>query len=375
MKNKVLTGLVVIVVVLIGIGLMATRAEETTQVGQKITIGVIETLSGPAAFYGTETQKGVDLAIDVLQEEYADYSFKVYHQDAEFTPKGAIDAYAALKQAHDLDVLLTQASTVSVAIQPLAHEDELFHVALVTSALAFSTPNDYSFRASAMSIDEAEPMARFMEEQQFERVAVLYFQNELGVSMVASLKEALAAEYPNAEIVIEEGFAPTEQDFRTILTKVKAEDPDAVYVAALGGNIATILNQSQELALDTQFLSFRIAEDPTVLDVAKENANGMVYTYAFDAESKDEMLQDFVRRFEKKYGVMPNGYNAEAYMGTYLVGTAFVECKKDYACIADYLERAEGHKTIFGDVLFDENGDISHEFFLKEVKDGAFLRQ
>ncbi|MDA8611484.1 ABC transporter substrate-binding protein, partial [Candidatus Pacebacteria bacterium] len=347
---------------------------ETTNTGEKITFGVVETLTGNAAFYGTQTQKGIDLAVDYLRETYPDYDFDLYHQGAEATPKDGIDAYNSLKQQYDLDVVLTQSSPVSFAVQPIIKEDGLFQMAITASANSFSTPDDLSFRVSALTSDEAYPMVNYIAEKGYKKLAILYFQNEVGVSMSESLISSINEVSPETEIVLNEGFAITEQDFRTLIAKTKEKNPDAVYLAGVGSNIGNILNQSKELGLETNFLSFRIAEDPTLLDVAGENADGIVYTYGFDNQDAKPLVKNFVNKFKEKYGVLPDGYNAESFMGMRLTGEAFRTCGKDYQCVSDFLTREEGHDSIFGKVNFDENGDISHEFFLKTVENGEFVR-
>lgn len=369
---------IVVLVVLIALILIAVAVSKdkktpiTTE--EKITFGAIESLIGNASFYGEQTQKGIDLAVAYIKETYPDYDFELYHQGGEATPKDGIDAYNSLKQQYDLDAVITQSSPMTFATQPIIKEDGLFQMAITASADSYSTPDDLSFRVSALTSNEAGPITAYIKEKGYKKLAILFFQNEVGVSMSESLIKTISSESPETQIVLNEGFSPTEQDFRTLIAKVKAENPDAVYLAGVGANIGNILNQSKELGLETNFLSFRIAEDPNILKIAGDNANGIVYTYGFDNENPDILVQDFVKMFEQKYGFVPDGYNAEAFMGMRLTGEAFRICGVDYHCVSEFLRREEGYKTIFGTVHFNSDGDIAHEFFLKTVKDGEFVK-
>ena len=372
MKKYIWGSIILVIVILTIIATPEDKGPSSTE--QKVTFGVIETLTGNAAFYGTQTQKGVDLAVEYLKETYPDYDFDLYHQDSEFTPKGGVDAYNALKQQHDLDVVITQSSPIAIAIKSLVKNDGLFQMALTAAATSYSSPGDFSFRGGSLTSEEASPMTKYISDKGYRSIAILFFQNEIGVSMAESLRESLSQTSPQTEIVLEEGFATTEQDFRTLVAKLKEAKPELVYVAGLGSNIGNIMNQSKDLGFETQFLSFRIAEDPTLLDVAGENADGIIYTYGFDVEDENPLVQDFTNRFEEKYGVVPDGYNAEAFMGTRLTGEAFRVCGIDYQCASDFLTRQEGHDSIFGNVKFDSNGDIKQNFFFKTVKNGEFIK-
>ena len=60
----------------------------------------------------------------------------------------------------------------------------------------------------------------------------------------------------------------------------------------------------------------------------------------------------------KKYRIAPDGYAAEGYEGLRLVISAFASCDKNYTCMQGYLQNIRNYSSVFGNLSFDENGDV-----------------
>jgi branched-chain amino acid transport system substrate-binding protein len=213
-------------------------------------------------------------------------------------------------------------------------------------------------------------MAEFISKFGFKRLGIIYFNNDFGISYKESLKKELSKTQGNVEIVGEEGFLLETSDFRTSLIKIKENNPDAVFIVGTALHYSNILKQAKELNINTQFLSMRSAEDPILIKISGEVAEGLIYTYPFDS-TKD---LDFVKQFKARYNTIPDAYAAEAYEGFKLTAMAFAECNKDYDCIKDYLTNLKDYNSVFGKLSFDSNGDVYYEYFLKTVKDGQFVK-
>ncbi|MBI4155386.1 ABC transporter substrate-binding protein [Candidatus Woesearchaeota archaeon] len=355
---------VLIILVLFGLfGLIScSRTEEN------IKVGVLLPLSGPAAYYGEQSKKGIEIANEEIIEHYPKLKLEFYYEDSLYTPKGGIDAYRKLMDFNKLDAVITAASPVSLAILPLAIEDKILQMAIFSSADKYITQNDLSFRISTTSRIETAKLAEFIKN--FNRLGIIYLNNDFGVSFKESLKNELLKLQADTKIIGEESFLLETSDFRTSLIKIKENNPGAIFIIGTASHYSNILKQAKELDLNVQFLSMRSAEDPILIKNAKEAAEGLIYTYPFDA-TKD---LDFVNQFKRIYNSVPDAYAAEAYEGFKLTAMAFAECGKDYECIKDYLTNLKNYNSVFGKLSFDDNGDVYYDFFFKTVKDGQFVK-
>ncbi|HIH21570.1 MAG TPA: amino acid ABC transporter substrate-binding protein, partial [Candidatus Diapherotrites archaeon] len=261
---------------------------------KQVKIAVILPLSGSAAYYGEASMKGIELAKEELQNQFSNLELKVYYEDSLYTPKGGVDAYHKLIASEKIDAVITGASQVSLAVQPLAAKDGILQMAVFSSAEKYSTPNDISFRVSSRNEIEAEKIAEFVKGKDFESLGIVYLNNDFGVGFKEALKKKLTAVSPRTR-VFEEGFSLDASDFRTILAKLRQSN--AIFIVGTAKHYAIILNQAKELGINVQFLSMRSAEDPQLLEIAASAAEGLIYSYPFD-KARTIKAQKFSNNFE-----------------------------------------------------------------------------
>ncbi len=371
MNKKVVWSVVIVIIAII---IIAIVSKDPSNSGSKdtIIIGATESLTGSAAYYGESSRKGMDLGIDFLKKEYPNTAFEIYHEDNQFNPKIAVDAYNKLRASYDIDAIITQNSPSAIVIEPLAKKDGILQMAVSASAEKYTSPDDLSFRMTAGSNFEVMPMIEFINKN-YKRVAILYMNNEIGMSEASSLQKGLEKN-SGLMIVSHDSFPVETNDFRTLLTKIKVGHPDAIYIAGLASHINNFLKQMKELDVSAKVLTFRTGEDPVLLSNSGELAEGVIFTSNFDPESKDAEALRFVSDYENKYGQKPDSYAAEGYEGMRFVGMAFAKCNRDYDCIKDYLINIKNYPTVFGNISFNNNGDIEYDFFLKTVKNGKFVK-
>ncbi len=341
---------------------------------EPVKVGVIIPESGVAAYYGGQAKKGIEMAKEEILVEYPKAKFETFYEDSQYNPKIGVDAYNKLRVTNKLDGVITAATHVSVPIIPLTTEDKVVQMAIFASGAPYSKPDDLTFRISAASALETKVMADFIKDTGVKKVGIIYLNNEFGISFKDAFKNDLANNKSSTQIVAEEGFLVETSDFRTPLLKMKDNKADAVYIVGTAMHYANILKQSREIGLKVQFIGMRAAEDPVLIKNAAQLAEGLVYTYSFDENSGVPEAKKFAVRFREKYGVDPDGYAAEGYDGFKLLALAFINCGKDNTCVKSWLENLNDYKSVFGDIDFDNNGDIFYNFFLKTVKDGKFVK-
>jgi branched-chain amino acid transport system substrate-binding protein len=323
-------------------------------------IGVILPLSGPASYYGEQTKKGIEFADSYLIKTYPDIKFSIIYGDSQYDPRVGVNAYAQLQETNKLDAVITLASPISLAIQPLAKKDGILQMAVASTASKYSTPNDLSFRTIPIVKKQTDLLAKYIFNKKYSRVGILYVKNDFGIGGKDAFKNSLQDQGLINKIVSEESFLTDATDFRTQLTKIKADDPDVVFIIGTAANYSNLLRQKSELGLKSQFVSISSTEDSSLLANASQYAEGIIYTYYFIDFAMASQLQD--------------GYAAEGYEAVRLVGLAFSECGKDYSCIQQYLSSLRGYDSVFGELSFDINGDVDYPFILKTIKNGQFIK-
>ncbi len=370
--NKKTIAWVVIAIGAVVLILGLSNSAKQNKVSKTLDIGVLSTLTGSAAFIGESTMKGAEIGREKALAKHKDLMINLHHEDSLFTPKGGIDAYTKLRDTVGIDAVITQASNVSVGVQPVAATDSMLHLGVSTLAGNFSTPNDLSARFTAKGDVEALATVEYLKSKGLKKLGVIYLTNEIGVSLKDSLAKNIAG--TDIKIVAEEGMAPEKKDFRTILSKMKSAGVDSIYIANVAPALAVALTQASELKINVPFLSYRAAEDPVLLSAAGKLAENVIYTNAYDIHGVNDPNKEFVAAYQAKYGIDPNGYAAEAYEAVRLAADVYEKCVNDAVCQKSYLLSVQNRPSLFGPLSFDVNGDVNYKFFLKTVRDGKFVR-
>lgn len=131
-----------LIVLLWGIWCLGSVQENNPKVKgefiKTLNIGVIESLSGPAAFYGEQNKRGVEAARLVLEKNNQELGLELWHEDSSYTAAGGLSAYQKLRTEHSIDAVLTHASPVALPLQSVIAKDGLLQVATSASADSYS---------------------------------------------------------------------------------------------------------------------------------------------------------------------------------------------------------------------------------------------
>ena len=362
--TKIIVGIIIVVIIIGGIWYGLTRKPAGKEV---IKIGAILPLTGKAAQYGEEIKRGIELA----KENIKDVSFEIIYGDSKYETKEGVSIYQKLK-TEDARLMIVSASTIVVALSPLANQDKIILMGTTASTPDYTSPNDFTFRVTTRAEVEDKELARWALDKGYKKIALMYVNNDWGLGHYNSIKPEI--EKLGGEITSAESFMAETNDFRTNLAKIKAGAPEAVFLLVEAKTAGIILKQARELGLTSQFFGAKTLQSADLIPVAGKAAEGVVYTYPFDPFSQKSLIKEFVKRYQEKYGDLPTSFVAEGYDSTNLILNALRDCKKlDTSCMKDSLLKTKNYPGILGNLTFDENGDVYYPYFLKTIKNGQFV--
>jgi branched-chain amino acid transport system substrate-binding protein len=134
--------------------------------------------------------------------------------------------------------------------------------------------------------------------------------------------------------------------------------------------MVNFLKQSDELNYSPVIMSFRTMDDPTLIKNAGDLSEGLLFTSTFDNTSQEKESIDFVELYKNKYGIIPDTYSAEGYLGAKLVIDSFAQCGDNKECVYKYLSGLKNIDSIFGNISFDSNGNVDYNYFVTIIKNG-----
>ena len=326
-------------------------------------VGVMESVTGAGETYGVMAVQAKQMAVDEINEAGGinGRMLEIIVEDEKCNAQDSITAYKKLTEVDGVKIILgTSCSGAMLGAAPLAEEDGVVIFSGLATNPDIADAGDYIFRTSlndalvgidtgnAMWVDGHRTMATITENTDYaegvRRTTVDRFE-ELGGSVVA-----------------EEHYASDVTDFRTQLTKIIGEEPDALHVSAqsefTGG---TIIKQVRELGWEGPIFAEIVAVGPTAQEIAGDAITGAKGIAAAGLDPSNtkamEVLQNFQERYE--YIVFP-WYLGSAYDDVYITAECLKQTNDDQDAdgFRDCLYDITWSGTIGENYSFDEKGEV-----------------
>lgn len=365
-------GIIVVIIVVLAIMLIVTQTKKEPKV---IKIGAILPLTGPAAKYGILTKEGMELAVEEINEQYKykGISVKILFEDDGGTPQGGVNAFNKLIKIDKVPVITGAIlSQIVLSVAPIAEVNKIVLLSVGASSEKIKESGDYVFRIRESSKPHGEKAAEFVLSIS-NQAGVIFLNAENGISYADEFRKKYEKE--GGTIVLWEKYNEGETDFRTYLIKVKEKRLKVVYIPGLAVEIAYILKQAREMGISAIFVSSVGAENPKVLEIAGEAAEGLVYTYPYfdvSLEEIDMRIKEFVDKYVEKYGHNPDFLAANGYDGVKLLTEVIMKHGYKAEAIKNGLYEIKNFPGVGGEFSFDEYGEVTKPVILKHIKDRKF---
>ena len=357
---------IVLIIVMVFVSLGCEKTEKDT-----IKVGVILPLTGDAAGYGMSAKKGVDLAIKEMGNKEDPSNIDFVYEDSQGDPRIGVTAFNKLKDLGGVQAVIGDLfSSVTLAFAPIANNSGIVVLSPASSSPEITKAGDYIFRNCPSDIYEGSIMANYAYGKlRYKKIGILYINNDYGIGIKNVFKKVF--ESNGGEIPIEEGYAQDNKNFRTALMKINTLNPDAIYLVG-HKEMGNVLKQAKELNISTQFLSTVTFEDPEILSIAGDAADGVLYTASkFSVNSNDSTISKFVKSFRDMYNSDPDIFSVLSYDAAKIILTVLYE--KSDLTLKNKLYGLSNYNSLLGKISFDKNGDVVLEPTIKIVKNGKFL--
>ena len=220
-----------------------------------LKIGAILTLSGNFAAAGDDSRRGIEAALK-SQEKSSD--LEIIYADSRNEPSAAIAEYRKLVNVDHVAAVYTHRSSIGMALNPISLRDQSPLLGAVGHQ-DFAANNQFAIQVWPRAHDEGSYVAEEFKARKFERVAVMYTEDEWTSSVTDGFRSTLNK--LGVTLVYDQSILPGDQDFRTQLLKIKSSAPDAIYFNFLLPQIAPAIKQAREISLQgTIYSNFYLAK-------------------------------------------------------------------------------------------------------------------
>ena len=340
--------------------------------GEAISIGVVLPLTGHLASASELMKQGFDLALNEINNaQSGNTRFTFIIEDDTSTPAGAVDAFNKLIHQDGLAVILGPASSSATqAAFPIAQENKVVAISPTSGARGLSAIGDFVFRIP-LTTDVVVPKGVQATDAKlgYQRVVTLYDETDtFSTDRNAALQEVFTAK--GIEVLTTERFQSGDTDFSAQLTRIKALNPDAIFVSALPPEKPGILIQAHELGISATFIVSSLTD--VEVQAAGPAAEGAITFTGWLPTDDTPGNQAFVQNYSATYGMEPNAFAASSYAAVYILAEAIKNAESaDAISIRDALANISDFDTVFGKFSFNADGDAVYAPKVLIVKDGT----
>ena len=245
------------------------------------------------------------------------------------------------------------------AIAPLAEQN---HITLITPQNVKTRGlimNNYTFVMRPEMRKSVATLNTYITDNHLKRIGIVRFISPFGKDIAQGLRDIL--EVNGGELAAEETYTSIgDNEFSTIVTKLKQEPLDAVFIDMVGTDLVNFVKRSKEQGLNVTILSHgAIADVLAIPNVDKGLLNGIVY-FTWDVPTSNE----FRSRYAQEYHVEP-GHSADgAYNAIIVLAEALQHVSKEEA--ASYIQ-SHSISTINGNITFKDHVVNSGIVLVREV--------
>jgi branched-chain amino acid transport system substrate-binding protein len=361
---------------LAGLGVVASLLAQPALAADKIKIGVIVTLSGPAAALGGQVRDGFNLAIKDLGGKMGGKEVEVVVADDELKPDAAITKVKGLLERDKVDFVVGPIfSNMLQAIHRPVTENKTFLISpnAGPSSYAGKECSPFFYVTSYQNDQVHAILGKVAQDRGYKRMYLLVPNYQAGRDSVAGFKIDYKGE------IVEESYVPLNTlDFQPELSKISSQKPDAVFTFMPGGMGVNLVKQFKQAGLaDTIPVLSAFTVDESTLPAQQDAAVGMFGGADWAPNLDNPQSKTFVAGYEAAYNTVPGTYAMQAYDAALLIDSAVKAVGGDLAnkdAVAAALKKAD-FTSLRGSFKFNTNGYPIQDFYLTKVAkrpDGKF---
>ena len=355
------------------------KKKDAKPAGDTIKIGACFELTGNVAVYGKSANMGFKMAVEEVNAKGGinGKKIQIIEADNKSEPSESGNSYTKLITKDKVVAIVGPATSGCVAAgAPICEANKIPQMAPCATAPNVTVVNGkvkpFTFRACFIDPFQGKIMAQFVEKSlKVKNIAILMDSSSDYAKGLAAVFQA-THEGKGGKIVAKEAYLAKDVDFKAALTKIKATNPEAIYIPGYYEEVSKIIKQARELGINVPLLGADGWESPKLAEIAGANAlKDCYYISAFSADDKDPSVQAFVKNFKEKFKAEPDIFSMQGYNAGLILADALKRANStDGTALAKAIEGTKDLPVASGKITYDANHDPVMGALVITFKDG-----
>ena len=328
-----------------------------------VKLGHVAPMTGPQAHLGKDNENGAKLAVEELNAQGleiggAKIKFELMAEDDQADPKQGSIVAQKLVDAKVNGVIghLNSGTTIPAS--------KLYADAGIPQISGSATNPKYTqqgfataFRVMANDVQQGKVLGEFAVKQGVKTVAIVDDRTAYGQGLADEVEKAVKAS--GGKLVAREFTSDKATDFLSILTRIKAQNPDVIVYSGMDTQGGPMLKQIKQLGMGAKFITGDGGCTGEIIKLAGDAIGPNAYcTQPGLPLEKMPGGKDFNARFKKRFHTEVQIYAPYSYDAA----SAIIEAMKaanssDPAKYAASIGKVN-FPGVIGTVAFDAKGDI-----------------
>ncbi len=342
-----------------------------------VKIGFISPLTGPLAANGKDNERGVQLAVGELNSQNLSIGgkptrFEVLSADDQGDPKAGVIAAQQLVDRGAIVVIGHYNSGVNIPAARIYNGAKVVNITpTATNPQLTQLGYEYVFRLTTNDQVQAGKLGDYAAQTlKVKRVAMIDDRTAYGTGVANAFADAMRKNL--VEILPREYANTNTTDFKAILTKFKAEKPDALFYGGYYHQAAPLARQMKELGLDIPLVGGDGICSPQMIALAGAIIEGRMYCPR--AGQTIESLaggDDFKKRYKTAFNLDADVYAPAYYAATMVAADAMRKANSLAPEAIQKALRSQSFTSLLGPVSFDATGEWAEpRVTIFQVSDG-----
>lgn len=357
-KSKVLIGIAVVMLGLVS-GCGSTAAPKAAE---EIKIGGVLELSGGVATYGQSVLNAVTLAFEDQNAKGGVLGKQLKFITADNKSEAGESTSAITKlitQDKVIAVLGAVTSSNTKAAVPVSADNKIPLITPTATNAEVTINKDGSlnkwvFRSCFLDPFQGKVAANFvMDTLKLKKAAIFIDQkDDYSKGLAGEFKKVM--ESAGGTITDTENYVGGDKDFKSTLTRIKASNPEVVFVPGYYNEVGLIVRQARELGITVPFVGGDGWDSAKLAELAgPANLNDTYFVNHMWADDPD--TKPFVEAYKAKYkNEEPDALAALGYDGAKMLIAAIEKAgSADPSKIRDALENTKDFKGVTGVITVD----------------------
>jgi branched-chain amino acid transport system substrate-binding protein len=325
---------------------------------QEILIAVAGPMTGKEATFGAQFKAGAEAAVADINAKggVLGKKLKLMIGDDQCDPRQAKAVAEQLSAAGAVFVAGHFCSSSSIPASSVYNEQGVVQISPGSTNPDFTDkrPGPFSFRVCGRDDQQGGVAGAYLaKEFGDKKIAILHDKTAYGRGIADETKKALNA--AGKQEVFFEAITAGEKDYTAIVTRLKQEGVDVIFLGGYYAEAGLIIRQMRDQGMKTILVGGDALVSSELGLVAGDYVEGTLMTFSPDPR-KNPAAKDVVEAFQRS-GVDPEGYVVYAYAAVQTWAQAAEKAgSTDAAKVVDALGANEFH-TALGDFRFDAKGD------------------